>query len=390
VLVLERSRLTMIDDTIAGNSSSQVGGGIDNLGTLILADDALVDNSARFGGALLNANGSLTIQNVTIAGNRAAVGGGLEISGGTAQIEDATISGNSAKASGGGLWQDNAGSTRRTTLINTIVASNVSGSKPDDIFVLGGGVSGSHNLIGAGGSGGLQNGVDGNLVGIADPGLAPLGNYGGPTQTMAVLPGSPAIDAGLSGRGIPTTDQRGQPRAGGVDIGAFQSQGFTLTLVPGSSPQRARIGTRFADPLTVVVKAKNPIEPVAGGTVIFLAPESGASAVLSPAETVRIDAAGRASVTAVANMIVGEYTVTAVVPWAAPVTFNLINTPAAAGGDVALGGASSLKASPAAATGRFALPASGRTASVAANVVDEVLGDLAGDAATPLDCHLHR
>ena len=77
-------------------------------------------------------------------------------------------------------------------------------------------VSGSNNLIGTGGSGGLVNGVDGNIVltSLTDLGLAPLGNYGGPTQTMALLPGSPAIGAGViadyPGTTTPiTTDQRG-------------------------------------------------------------------------------------------------------------------------------------------------------------------------------------
>ena len=56
----------------------------------------------------------------------------------------------------------------------------------------------AYNLIGTGGSGGLVNGVNGNQVGVADPGLDPNGspNNGGPTQTIALLPGSPAIDAG--------------------------------------------------------------------------------------------------------------------------------------------------------------------------------------------------
>src|SRR3954453_8893994 len=82
--------------------------------------------------------------------------------------------------------------------------------------------------IGTGGSGGLINGVQGNRVGVADPGLAPLGNYGGPTRTMALLAGSPALNAGSNGFVTPgETDQRGLPRVAGgtVDIGAFEFQG---------------------------------------------------------------------------------------------------------------------------------------------------------------------
>ena len=92
---------------------------------------------------------------------------------------------------------------------------------------------------------------------MADPGLAPLGNYGGPTETMALLPGSPAIDAGtngISGFNIPNTDQRGLPAVGGIDIGSFESQGFTFVVVPGGTPQTATIGTEFANPLGVVVR----------------------------------------------------------------------------------------------------------------------------------------
>ena len=55
-------------------------------------------------------------------------------------------------------------------------------------------------------------GQSGNIVltSLADLGLAPLGDYGGPTQTMALLPGSPAIGAGIAVSGV-TTDQRGLP-----------------------------------------------------------------------------------------------------------------------------------------------------------------------------------
>jgi len=85
-------------------------------------------------------------------------------------------------------------------------------------------------------------------------GLAPLGNYGGPTQTIPLLPGSPALGAGT---GV-TTDQRGEPlHSPNPDIGAFQSQGFALTPAAGSTPQSAATGTAFANPLAVTVAANN-------------------------------------------------------------------------------------------------------------------------------------
>ena len=84
------------------------------------------------------------------------------------------------------------------------------------------GVTGTFNLIGTGGSGGLKNGVSGNIVGVTDPDLGSLGSYGGPTQTMALVPGSAAIGKGTAVNGV-TTDQRGLPRGALVDIGAYQT-----------------------------------------------------------------------------------------------------------------------------------------------------------------------
>jgi hypothetical protein len=82
--------------------------------------------------------------------------------------------------------------------------------------------SSSYNLIDTGGSGGLVNGRKHNLVGVANPGLGTLANNGGPTKTVQLLTGSPAIGAGdpvLLG----TLDQRGHVRTGHVDIGAYQT-----------------------------------------------------------------------------------------------------------------------------------------------------------------------
>ena len=81
----------------------------------------------------------------------------------------------------------------------------------------------NHNLIGTGGGGDLDAFTQHNLLRV-DPRLGPLQDNGGPTQTMALLDGSPAFDAGSNP--LVATDQRGLPRVFGaaVDIGAFESQ----------------------------------------------------------------------------------------------------------------------------------------------------------------------
>ena len=129
--------------------------------------------------------------------------------------------------------------------------------------------------------------------------LAPLGNYGGPTQTMPPLPGSPVIDAGsnaLVPEGV-TTDQRGPgfPRIvnGVVDIGAFESQGFTLAVVSGDG-QSAQAATAFANPLIVVLMDGD--EPVPGASVTFTVEAGQASFNGSMTASATTDASGQASI----------------------------------------------------------------------------------------------
>jgi len=199
------------------------------------------------------------------------------------------------------------------TLGNTIVAGNTaSASGPDALGTV---ASQGNNLVGEtdGSSGWVSSDLTGTIATPLNPLLAPLGNYGGPTQTMALLPGSPAIDAGNNGL-IPsgvTTDQRGLPRIvnGTVDIGAFESSGFTIKVTSGSG-QSAGVLTALSAPLVVAVTAKNSLEPVAGGIVMFTPPASGASAALSGSPAT-ISAAGTASVAATANGVVGSYNVAA-------------------------------------------------------------------------------
>ena len=346
---------TLTDCTVSGNYGNENGGGLYvRIGTSTLTDCTVSDNLSSFrGGGLQSGAGStLTLTVCTVSDNttsgsnpsKAGGGGGGLFCQGTATLTDCTVSGNTTESGGGGGVYSRVQETLTltnctvsgnyapqggglyvysrfggtTTLSNTIVAGQSTGGD------IAGSVSGGNNLIGTGGSGGLSDGQDGNLVGVADPGLAPLGNYGGSTLTMPLLPGSPAIGKGTTA-GAPATDQRGLPRAGPVDIGAFESQGFTLAPVAGSTPQSARAGTPFSNPLAVTVTANSPLEPVDGGVINFAAPATGASATLSAA-TATI-AGGAASVTATANSTLGTYTVSASALGAGPGGgFDLTNT----------------------------------------------------------------
>jgi hypothetical protein len=127
-----------------------------------------------------------------------------------------------AVSGGGGIFND----LGILNLTNTLVAGNSAPNKPD---IDGAVTTADHDLIGDGSSTGVANG-GGNLVGgngnpVIDPRLGPLQNNGGPTQTLALLPGSPAIGQADNGR-APLTDQRGKVRLDrkgeSTDIGAFE------------------------------------------------------------------------------------------------------------------------------------------------------------------------
>jgi parallel beta-helix repeat protein len=359
------AKLTLTDCTISGNSATD-GGGLDNKGTVTLTDCTIDGNKATGKGAGLDEIGTadvtltdctisgnstqsdgggmyagdtvkLALINCTISGNYAqSYGGGASV-GGTAKLTltDCTVSGNYAGTYSGGTYYNGGGLYEKggtAALTNTIVAGNSgSGSGEDDISgKADSAVTGDFNLIGPGGSGGIVGGSNGNIVldGSTDPGLAPLGEYGGSTQTIALLPGSPALGAGTAVASV-TTDQRGEPLASAPDIGAFQSQGFSITRTGDGTPQQTTDGTAFPNPLSVVVTAKNHAEPVAGGIVTFSAPSSGASAGFST-QGATIDAGGSASTFAADNSIPGSYVVTATVAGVAPVSFsltNLVSTP---------------------------------------------------------------
>jgi hypothetical protein len=150
------------------------------------------------------------------------------VRGGIVSLTNATITGNAAEQ-GGGLFTEDSGSS---TLTNSIVASNTAGSDCSGSMA-----SLGHNLD-SDGTCGLSS--PGDLTNT-EPLLGQLTNNGGATLTHALLPGSPAIDAG-DPNACPATDQRGIARPSGTacDIGAFEStlspQAGTITVVKDAVP----------------------------------------------------------------------------------------------------------------------------------------------------------
>ncbi len=346
--LLNYGTTTLTNCTISSSTGAD-GGGLDNDGGTATLDGCTVSaNFGTFGGGLANTSGTMIVTNCTIDGGNFGTSGCALANSGTAILTNCTIGGNAPGITGGGVYntatltltdctisknlaQYGGGLYNQSgtaTLTNTIVANNtisIGVGGPSDISGPAK-VSGSFNLIGIGGSGGLTNGANGNIVltTLKDLGLAPLGNYGGPTLTMALLPGSAAIGKGTAVKGI-TTDQRGVVRPdGSVDIGAFQDRGFTMKVVAGSSPQSTTRDREFANPLAVVVTSPFG-DPVAGGVVTFTAPSDGASAKLI-ALTATIGSDGQASVRAKANDKRGDYIVTASAAGAKqPAGFSLRN-----------------------------------------------------------------
>src|SRR3954452_20631656 len=143
---------------------------------------------------------------------------------------------------------------------------------------------------------------------------------------MALLPGSPAIDA--SNHGVARAPDRpaiARPQNGRADIGAFESRGFTIAIVAGGD-QGATVATAFLNPLQVTVTSPYG-EPVAGGRVTFTAPTGGAGTTFPGGTSVAtINPLGLAFAPVTANTTAGRYAVMATTPGAAfPVGFLLTN-----------------------------------------------------------------
>jgi hypothetical protein len=247
----ETGTLTVTNSTFSGNSTAFAGGAIANVGTLTVTNSTFSGNISGDGGAIFNLSnrsngesGTLTVTNSTFSGNSATntgaaiANGGGGLAGGTLTVTNSTFSGNSASGSSAGAIDNAAtcGDSRNAPcpaiLRNTIVANSSGGNCVGTI------TDGGHNLDDGTTCGftsqepTLCGSPSGSSFCSTSPQLDPAGlkDNGGPTQTIALSPGSPAINAGdpdvCANPPVSGVDQRGYVRPGtgsaNCSIGAFE------------------------------------------------------------------------------------------------------------------------------------------------------------------------
>lgn len=218
--------LAISNSTISGNSANAGqgrGGGIYVDNGLTLENTTISDNSAATIGGGIYAH-ITWIVNSTISGNSAGTsGGGIYEAHSSLHVTNSTITGNSAP-SGGGIYNTQGIAADKLEIADTILNAGASG---ENIFNDGGTIISLGYNLSSDDGGGYLNGPGDQIN--TDPLLGPLQDNGGPTFTRALLPGSPAIDAGdPKFTPPPSSDQRDcqfeRVFNGRIDIGSFEVQ----------------------------------------------------------------------------------------------------------------------------------------------------------------------
>jgi hypothetical protein len=266
-LYLAGGTVTLTNSTLSSNQAVGGSGGPGGFAGFTRGG-AGGNGGAGLGGGLYLASGGVTMTNDTLSSNNAVggtggpggpapispygfrgtagadgsagagSGGGFYVAYANVTLNDDTLSSNDASGSDGAFGGGIGVLTGTNVLLhNTLVAANLANGNPSDVYSdnqVSLNTASSYNLIGDG-DGGLST-ANHNLLGSStsplNPLLGPLQNNGGPTQTTALLAGSPAIDAG-DNTNAPAYDQRGPGFArivnGTIDIGAFEVQNISAT-----------------------------------------------------------------------------------------------------------------------------------------------------------------
>jgi uncharacterized repeat protein (TIGR01451 family) len=238
--------MTLNNSTVSNNN----GPGIVNWGTAILNSSTVSGNT---GGGIQNLGGALALNNSTVTGNSSNIGGGiLNNNSGTVTLNSSTVSGNKAvmdniRPHGGGIYN----SSGVMTLANSIVGNNTTGfSGPDCGGVIS---SAGYNLIGNT-TNCTFSPTTGDRTNV-DPKLGPLEGspayYPLPPDSPAVNSGDPAGCKDDKGNPLPA-DQRGLPRFGRCDMGAYELQPFGFSAITAN-----RSGAFPGDALTYTIALTN-------------------------------------------------------------------------------------------------------------------------------------
>lgn len=188
-------------------NEAREGGGV--FGGGVVRASTFVINEAARGGAIAHGEQDMEVSNSTFYRNSARAGGAIShtADGGTLRGAHNTFASNGASVTGRAVYSPQA------ELYSSIFSSTQSGVSLCTYPV----------------SQGYSVGTDGSCLAqtsdlqVTSAGVGALGSNGGPTQTIPLLPGSPAIDAADPAQCLPT-DQRGSPRPSGpgCDVGAFE------------------------------------------------------------------------------------------------------------------------------------------------------------------------
>ncbi len=262
------------------NSTTWQGGGLANFGVLSVSYTTIAHNSAQFCGGGINNGGWLHLSNSLVDSNLANLCGGGVSGGGTGiTIVNTSFFNNRAATDGGGLYKNSAGTMEvyNSSFYSNTSASGAGGAiavTPDVTLSLknvaesrsgGGGcmttspyVSGSNNIFeDPTNACGLISGFNGNILGV-NPLMAPPADNGGPTWSVALLNGSPAIDAGSDAVcldvQVNSRDQRGivRPQGAHCDIGSYEYE-------PAAPPAKVTPGLLFLDLKPVINQVGVPI-----------------------------------------------------------------------------------------------------------------------------------
>ena len=271
------AKTTITDLTVTGGD----GGVTNNEGDLTLDRVAVTGNTAdlaAFVGGVYSYKGTLNLKDSTVSGNSSTNYAGVLQLGGTANITNTTISGNKATGFSGGVFSAALDGDTTMNILNSTIANNESARLGGGIMTQLGAAVFVKNTIVAGNSlencnaaqfGGVISSQGNNISSDdsrpftrtadkqnTDPLLGPLQENGGPTNTSALLPGSPAVDA-ANATSCPERDQRGIVRMDGdkngtvvCDTGSFERNDLAPPKVSTTTPTDGKTGVKRNTDLT--------------------------------------------------------------------------------------------------------------------------------------------